>query len=52
MTRKTSNYRRTRARQYMDKFEIRYTHALRLVNEEMDRPGFDPQQPLPDELPK
>lgn len=47
----TSRYRQTRARQYMDKFGIRYTHALRLVGAEMNAPGFDPRRPIPEELP-
>ncbi len=47
----TSRYRKDRARAYMAKFGIRYTRALRLVGAEMEAPGFNPRQPIPEELP-
>jgi hypothetical protein len=47
----TTTYRKKRARAYMQKFDISYTHALRLVNQEMEQPEFYPQQPLPETLP-
>jgi hypothetical protein len=47
----TSRYRKNRARAYQNKFGIRYTHALRLVNAEMEAPDFDPRSPIPEELP-
>lgn len=48
---KTSTYQKKRARAYQDKFEIAYTHALRLVRAQMAAPDFNPQDLIPDELP-
>jgi hypothetical protein len=46
----SSTYQKKRARAHQAKFDIPYTRALRLVRAEMAKPGFHPQDPIPDQI--
>lgn len=41
-----STYQKNRAIQYQEEYGISYTHALRIVRDEMSKPDFDRDQPL------